>query len=468
MPAPCGGRSGALPPPPRLPQPRNVDDLIRDLQRINLSQCLDQLNTDISQLNQMEHQLGSWTGLYVRCPGPEPDDLGHDPADKKSSSGYSTESASPPDSRDISDEAAGVCVDGACCETEVKRRLSDDEDDAGFVREFGDLAAARPRYHSVRLLGTGGGPLKFSSPRAPAGVEGFRPAAASTPAPAPGSVRTPRSPKTLRFAATAELIAPDSPSRRQVASGAPRPGILRSSGRHGGGGGAAGRQGAPGGAQARRESAERVTRAVSALSRLDAELNGSVGRTYGTGQFVSPRRRASPGPRPPPPLDPLVLVRTATDTEESDTEGADLPPPPPPPADSGEPDPVRWRRSKPAPPPPQLRPPRRKLAWLLSCASRRRRPSPPSAYLSAPPPAAAPSAALFKCNLCKARFPEHVLLVAHVHERHVRVQVRPKYSCGLCPARFYASRFLAKHCSYHHAAAGDRRTQQYVRIRRIV
>ncbi|XP_037068686.1 uncharacterized protein LOC119089992 [Pollicipes pollicipes] len=173
MPALRGNR-GALPPPPGPRHGRELDNLIRDLQRLDLSQCLDQLYSDISQLNHMEQQLGTWSGLYVRCPDPEPDELGHDPADKKSSSGYSTESASPPESR------------------------------------------------------------------------------------------------------------------------------------------------------------------------------GS------------------------------------------------------------------------------------------------------------------------RCNLCKACFPEHLMLVAHVHERHLRVQVRPKYSCGLCPARFYASRFLAKHCAYQHVWMGDKRTPQCLKTRRVL
>ncbi|XP_037068690.1 uncharacterized protein LOC119089997 [Pollicipes pollicipes] len=316
MPALRGNR-GALPPPPGPRHGRELDNLIRDLQRLDLSQCLDQLYSDISQLNHMEQQLGTWSGLYVRCPDPEPDELGHDPADKKSSSGYSTESASPPESRDVSDDVAGggggsggagagggggavaALVYPVCCETEVKRRLGDD---AGSPCGAGALA--RPRHRTA---------------------VSFCPAAASTPR----SQCPPRSPKTLRFAATTELIAPDSPSCRQVAAGTPRPGILR-----------VGRQEA-------RPAAERVGRVVSELSRLEAELSGSAGRAYGTGQFVSSPRRPTaleePSPSPAP-LDPLVLVRDGTNAASPEPdEGAAAVRPALEASDSSAHDLVRWR-----------------------------------------------------------------------------------------------------------------------------
>lgn len=472
--------------------PRDVEELIRDLQRINLSQCLDQLYTDIGQLSQMERQLGSWTGLYVRCPGPEPDDLGCDPGDKKSSSGYSTESASPPDSRDVSDDAVGACAAGCeeYAETEVKRRLSGHEErvevpsGGGFISGLDELSVSgRPQHCSVRLLS---GRQRRLGGASAAELAGFLPAAASTPTQRPAA---PRSPKTLRFAATAELIPPDSPSRLRVASGAPRHGILRTA-CHGAQATQANRETGRDHPQQetrpkvtprlRRQGSDRVKIAVSALNRMEADFSGGStgGRAYGTAQFVGAgsRRPQSPPETPRQPLEPLVVVRSPSDDTVTSLNGdvseCDVTPAARPQVsavtDSSEHDLVRWRRAK----VPPLRPARRRLAWLLSCASRRRPPSPSQAARLATPPdtGARPAAAsvLYQCNLCGARFQEHRQVVAHVHERHQRVQVRPKYSCGLCPARFYASRFLAKHCAYHHMGMGDKRTPQCLKMRRIV
>ena len=88
--------------------------------------------------------------------------------------------------------------------------------------------------------------------------------------------------------------------------------------------------------------------------------------------------------------------------------------------------------------------------------------------MAAPPADTQPPAVLYRCNLCQARFHEHFQLVQHVHERHLHIQVRPKYSCGLCPARFYASRVLAKHAAYQHISPVDKRTQLCLKSRRIV
>ncbi|XP_043228780.1 uncharacterized protein LOC122384972 [Amphibalanus amphitrite] len=734
--------AGAPPPPvpPRHGPPRDVDGLIRELQRINLSQCMDQLTADIQQLSSMERQLGQWRGLYVRCPGPEPDDLATEPGDKKSSSGYSTESGSPPASRNTSGEgidghggdgygtdgridgsygmegrpfgtegrADGQCgtdgrsdepygMAGQSYDTEgrtefgcrvnglsVNNHMTDvlpanrytpalhavngckvnngamndngvnghrDNSDgtgsfgrgratvgsfkplggaaagggvgaqrggenvgetrgwrgvqtagegfglrsASFERETravqppvaavaplrdsgglvsgfrhrdglsghiglsngpsggvstgssgdvcggggGDLSAVKdgftadvatsadqalggqrdpdPRQRSVPRWRRQAGPDSPVGPRRVGLLQSsvahssqsrpvtpllsrapFCPPAASTPTLSP---KVPRSPKTLRFAASHELIPPDSPSRRQVSGGAPpRPGILRSRASSverpealsrpappGWRAGSSSSSPSPGrgrragdSAQEATDSAERFSRVVSALSRLEAELSGVQRRppparaACGTAQFVRlpPRRQLSFTALPPPPRHPPLLTGSATDSDDSDSEfesdsrwlvgaaSAARPPPAPPSEDDFE-----VSRGARLPPPYPAQPPRRRrpsLSWLLSCGSRRRPPSPPSTLLPAPPrePPVTSAGAAYGCNLCKARFAEHFQLVSHVHERHVRVQMRPKYSCGLCPARFYASKFLARHCAYNHNSMGDARTPQ--------
>lgn len=648
MPAP----SPSPPPQRQRGAARDVDGLIRELQRINLSQCMDQLSADISQLTTIEQQLTpAWSGLYVRCPDPEPGELGVEPADKKSSSGYSTESASPPGSSDVSGEAAGVGGEsngdrvvndrigdrsvnfydaryastnrrpvrfgkqnavenhnGALNTTKTLPngcsgfKSSAEWSSTGTVNVTSQLAgqnrvsAGKIRDESVSIkeqsewrqraikrqesLGSiaasnqsapvngksvwtqpGVAPLQTTTPASgllQASVAHsvdqrqmtpllaravFAPPAASTPTLSP---KQPRSPKTLRFAASHELIPPESPSRRQVAAGAPpRPGILRS--RIGGavaGGTDSGvepnttntklgsnsvnerteslaRPATPGwmsrspnlsmtsssgtrsrftgskpnsrskssasGKGSQTDSAERFSRVVSALSRLETELSTAQrhppSRTYGTSQFVRhpPRRQLSFSHLPPPPIDPLVLVSTTTDSEESDSEGewvcpdvTDTAARPPSDLLTDEGDFVlssSTRRGARIPPRYSLSPPKSRrghLSWLLSCGSRRRPPSPPSAYLSPPPSddTPAPDTTMYGCNLCKSKFVEHSMLVAHVHERHMRVQMRPKYSCGLCPARFYASKFLARHCAYHHNSMGDKRTPQCLRSER--
>ncbi|KAF0294985.1 hypothetical protein FJT64_007422 [Amphibalanus amphitrite] len=500
--------AGAPPPPvpPRHGPPRDVDGLIRELQRINLSQCMDQLTADIQQLSSMERQLGQWRGLYVRCPGPEPDDLAAEPGDKKSSSGYSTESGSPPASRNTSGEGIdGHGGDSYDVATSADQALCGQRDldprqrsVPRWRRQAGPDSPVGPRR--VGLLQGSVAHSSQSRPvtpllsRAP-----FCPPAASTPTLSP---KVPRSPKTLRFAASHELIPPDSPSRRQVSGGAPpRPGILRSRASSverpealsrpappGWRAGSSSSSPSPGrgrragdSAQEATDSAERFSRVVSALSRLEAELSGVQRRlpppraACGTAQFVRlpPRRQLSFTALPPPPRHPPLLTGSATDSDDSDSEfesdsrwlvgaaSAARPPPAPPSEDDFE----VSRGARLPPPYPAAQPPRRRrpsLSWLLSCGSRRRPPSPPSTLLPAPPsePPVTSAGAAYGCNLCKARFAEHFQLVSHVHERHVRVQMRPKYSCGLCPARFYASKFLARHCAYNHNSMGDARTPQ--------